>query len=261
MYFELNDKIYYIKDFDYIWIRRFNKSEFFYKEQFNYIEEKYLKSEWDELFDSIFTLYNDKLVTPTTIKICITLQLIKAKEVGFQIPDTIISNSSSEITEFFENKECKIFSKALKHHSLTLENGSLVDYYGRTFNNINEVQRENTQAAPVIYQNQIDKNNSQEFRINVFNNCVSAFTYLNIKEDDWHFEDITGIEMKKVDIPSEIKTKILALFKKLKLVIGTADIIRCGDAWYFLEINIGGDWKWVENASGENITANIRELF
>lgn len=252
---------YDLDSIDYIWVRHFSSENFFFNDHLDYICRKYLVSEWTEVFDSIYSLYQEKLITPTNNRITKPKQLIYAKEVGLDIPNTIITNSRESLLDFFKNYNGKIFAKALRHHSFYNTDGTVIDFYGRTFEHVEMILLENIESAPVIYQEQIDKSNSTEYRINIFNGKISSFIYENVDSDDWHFEDITGLKMVKKDIPSTVKEKLFKLFKNLNLKVGTVDIINQEHRWYFLEINIGGDWKWLESASGEDITKDAIDLF
>lgn len=255
------NKTYFVNDFDYIWVRRFSIDTFDFCENFTEIENKYFKIEWRDFFSALLELYPEKLLVPVYHGISKPRQLITAKKVGLKIPNTIITNSIDSIKDFFGNNSGKIFAKALKHHSIDNNDGTLTDFYGLTFSSVNEIEKENVQFAPVIYQNQIDKLSSKEFRVNVFKKYITSFTYENITEDDWHFEDINGIKMSEKKIPEDIQKKILDLFHELNLHIGTVDLIEHDDNWYFLEVNTGGDWKWLENSADVNLSEEIVQSF
>ncbi|ATF26391.1 ATP-grasp domain-containing protein [Brochothrix thermosphacta] len=255
------NKTYTLNDFDYIWVRHFNDDNFFQFSDFDYILHKYLLVEWSELFYAICEIHPEKIVTPIQKKITKPLQLLEAKKMGFSIPRTIITNSATDLDHFFYGLKTKIFAKSLKHHSIYASDGSLLDFYGRTFDSLETLKKENIKAAPVIYQEQLPKDRSTEYRINIFGESISSFRYENVKNHDWHLEDITGIEMSEKKLPLDIQQKLLSLFEKLNLKIGTVDLIHCNHKWYFLEINLAGDWRWLEQAANTDLSQDISSFF
>ncbi|EUJ35398.1 ATP-grasp domain-containing protein [Brochothrix campestris] len=122
-----------------------------------------------------------------------------------------------------------------------------MDFYGRTFNTLDDVKQENIKAAPVIYQELLPKNKSVEYRINVFGDKISSLKYSNVQSDDWHFEDIRGIKMLEYKLPIDLK-------------IGTVDLIFYQNTWYFLEINLAGDWRWLEHAASTDFSKDVLSI-
>jgi hypothetical protein len=59
-------------------------------------------------------------------------------------------------------------------------------------------------------------------------------------------------------LPVDLETRILRLHKQLGLIYGAYDLIESvtGDV-FFLECNPGGQWAWLENATGLPITRSL----
>lgn len=155
--FKFHGEVYDLNDFNFIWIRHFSEENFFIKHNLESMVKKYLTSEWGELFYALLELNFEKTLTPVCKIISKPLQLIEAKKVGLLIPETIITNSKKDFADYFQKYHGKIFAKALKHHSLYKEDGTVLDYYGRSFDSKNLTLLENMEFAPVIYQNLLDK--------------------------------------------------------------------------------------------------------
>lgn len=47
---------------------------------------------------------------------------------------------------------------------------------------------------------------------------------------------------------------ILNFFKVAHINFGTVDFIIKDDKWYFLEINVNGDWAWLENLANTSFS-------
>jgi glutathione synthase/RimK-type ligase-like ATP-grasp enzyme len=74
---------------------------------------------------------------------------------------------------------------------------------------------------------------------------------------DWR-KDQLNVGYKTFDLPIEIKTKLLALHKEFKLVYGAYDfIVDPNGEYYFLEVNPAGQWLWMEEAIGLNISEAV----
>ena len=62
-------------------------------------------------------------------------------------------------------------------------------------------------------------------------------------------------------LPPEIASGLRRLLGNLGLLYGAADLRRREDgAWFFLEVNPGGQWYFVEQRTGQPITAALAAL-
>jgi hypothetical protein len=64
--------------------------------------------------------------------------------------------------------------------------------------------------------------------------------------------------VESVDLPAEMKQRLLALMGQLRLVYGAIDMRLTPEGRYvFLEINPAGQWLFVEERSGQPITYSL----
>ena len=62
-------------------------------------------------------------------------------------------------------------------------------------------------------------------------------------------------------LPAEVEQGLRALVRSLGLAYGAADFRRRSDgAWYFLELNPGGQWLFVERRTGQPITGALAAM-
>lgn len=171
-----------------------------------------------------------------------------ATEVGLLIPDTLVSNSKSEILTFLEkNGKCitKSISESFTYSSQSkrfLQYTTLVDY-DFIEKNFDEY------IFPSIFQRCIDK--IADIRVFILNSKIysmaifsqnSQQTKIDFRNYDLENENRT-IPFK---LPSKIERTLLKLMKKLDLNSASVDFVYSTDKKiYFLEINPFGQFGMV----------------
>ncbi|HET6438744.1 MAG TPA: alpha-L-glutamate ligase [Anaeromyxobacter sp.] len=78
-------------------------------------------------------------------------------------------------------------------------------------------------------------------------------------------DDYRGVESQcrfaPCALPAKVERGLCRLRRDLGLVFGAADLRRSDDgSWYFLEMNPSGQWGFVEERTGQPITAALAEL-
>jgi len=75
---------------------------------------------------------------------------------------------------------------------------------------------------------------------------------------DWRVDQFKHGLYSLHDLPADIRTKLQLFMARLSLVYGAVDLIvtKSGD-YVFLEVNPGGQWKWLEDVTAVPITAEI----
>lgn len=222
-------------------------------------EKIYLLNEYEALLRNLFSTIKAKWVSdPYSIYQAENklYQLRIAADLGFRIPNTLVTNSKERLKTFYIENLKNVILKPLSQSKIN--NGDETDFI---FTNILKEehinQLENYDLTPCIYQERIEK--SIELRVtvvgqNVFCAAVNSQVNENTKTD-WRKEKLKFfIE----DIPSEIKEKCILLVKNLNLKFGAIDLIKDKNGNYiFLEINPNGQWAWIENETNLKISDSI----
>ncbi|MBO0330086.1 ATP-grasp domain-containing protein [[Muricauda] lutisoli] len=226
-------------------------------------EKLYLLSEYDSLTKNILSsidcnwLSKPKNIYNAENK---TLQLKKAKELGFLIPPTLITNDKSSIKKFYLMHGQNIIVKPIGY--------SLINYSdspGYIFTN--EVNSQIIKTIdqyyinPCIFQKNIQKD--YEIRVTVVGSELFAAKCDSQKNDETKTDWRRGkLLFKEVEIPSQISNLCVSLVKKLELGFGAIDLIKTeNDEYYFLEINPNGQWAWIEMQTKQPISeALIKQL-
>lgn len=179
------------------------------------------------------------------------LQLLAAKESGFLIADTLISNNADKIKSIYSKN--KIFAKAVHHHFIEYPSGILNNAYGHTNQKIFE--NKNYKLAPTIFQKKLSK--IKEIRVFYINGELIASKYNNIKNDDWHLDGISNMKINSIMVPNDVQSKVQLLMEKLKLNYGAIDLGIVNNKCYFFEVNPTGDWRWLESKTNQNISDKV----
>ncbi len=175
-------------------------------------------------------------------------QLRVAKQVGFTIYPTIITNDPKTAEEFYQKYSADIVYKPLRHGRLTREH-----HTGLIFTN--RVKPEHlawfsqVSLAPSQFQKYVKK--QLELRITVIGTKVFAVEIHSQEipetKDDWRKVRSESLRHHRHKLPEEIETKCKELLQELHLAFGAIDMVLTPDGTYvFLEINPNGQWAWIQ---------------
>jgi glutathione synthase/RimK-type ligase-like ATP-grasp enzyme len=167
-------------------------------------------------------------------------QLAIAKDVGFNFPKTLISNSSNKAIAFSST-----------YHSIIKPLSS-----GRVYseskvgiiqtNIVNEDFRiEGLELSPSYFQEYIKKD--YEVRVTIICNSVFAVRIEASNQVDWRKSDSIN-HYSNIVLPQDITDKCYKMMDKLNLRFGAFDFIVNNGNYYFLEVNPNGQWLWLEEA-------------
>lgn len=222
-------------------------------------EQLYILNETESLFENIFSsLTTNWLSSPSAVyeaenKI---LQLKTAIKIGFNIPQTLITNSKQELKHFYSDCNRDIILKPISQTRIQYNEGSAFIFT----NPVPEIFIENIDSydlTPCIYQKNISK--EYELRVTVVGDSVfSAAVFSQADEEtknDWRKKKL---RFQQVELPNEIHQKCITLLQELDLQFGAIDLIKTPNGEYvFLEINPNGQWAWIETQTGQKISDAI----
>lgn len=188
-------------------------------------------------------------------------QLNLAKEIGFKIPDFIVTNNPIRVQEFVK-KHGKIIYKTL-HHPKKI--GKIEDMHVFFTNIVEEKHLQNLQRVsitPCLFQSYIEK--TYEVRITVVGNEIFSERILSqgsLKTMiDWRREP-SDLQHEIEILPQDVSERCIKLVKTLNLSYGAIDMIFNEKLDYvFLEINPNGQWLWMEKILGLPISKAIATI-
>ncbi|GAB1858473.1 ATP-grasp ribosomal peptide maturase [Flavobacteriaceae bacterium MHTCC 0001] len=181
-------------------------------------------------------------------------QLRVARNIGFLIPATIITNSKHALdnyraTQMTKNIIFKPFHGNEQHWRET-----------RILSTEDEQQIENLKFSPVIFQDYIEA--TVDLRITVVDGKIfPAEIHSQTSKYKVDFRmDMKNVTVKAHKLPKEIRLKILELMKRLNLVYGAIDMRLTPNGDYvFLEINPAGQWLFIESETKQPIAKAIAD--
>lgn len=239
-----------------VWFRRTKLPEI---ENLSQEERLYILNETDSFFKNLFSSLPAKwLSQPDSVYKAENklLQLKTAQKIGFQIPETIITNSKSELKQFFKENNENIIIKPISQTRIQYSE-SLAFIFTNTVSKeiIDEIEKYD--LTPCIFQQNISKD--YEVRATVVGEEVFAAAVFsqtdNETKTDWRKKKLQFI---KTTLPCEIELLCVQLLKELYLEFGAIDLIKTPEGKYvFLEINPNGQWAWIENQTGQKISEAI----
>lgn len=176
------------------------------------------------------------------------LQLRAAQNIGFRVPDTLISNVPAEVREFVGAGQ-RVIYKPLRGASW-LVNGEVHGTYTTPVTTADLPSDGLLRACPGIYQALVRK--SYEVRAQFFGNtCMAAkidSNQMEYGEYDWRRHQTTSDpNSEPVALPENIESLCLQMMRELRIVSGAFDLIvdESGE-WVFLEVNPVGQFAFLE---------------
>ena len=263
--FELYDKnsnktINLLKDISSIYFRRPhlpNLMQFCYKKK----EKNFIEKELYYTLEGLYSILKNKfwISNPNDIRVAENkiLQLQIAKEVGFNLPASLLSNSKKKEIAFLDKYNAII--KPIKSGVVYEDDKNISLIYTALINKKDLL--ENNSKFPAYLQEAIFP--KTDIRVTVVGNKVFAakIIYDNLNKIDWREIDSTNIKYEEHVLPENIISKCIQIVQKFNLIFGAIDLaIGKNGKYIFFEINPNGQWAWLEKNLGQNISEEIVNL-
>ena len=175
-------------------------------------------------------------------------QLRVATEVGFVIPQTLVTNKAESAKEFFHQVNGKMVSKLLTPLSRTMESTSFF-FYTSVVKEEDLQDAESLRYCPMVFQEQIPK--QWELRVvyvngKVFVGALDASIY-NTSKVDWRKPGVDVGVWQHYELPEQVLRRLQIFMNKLGLLFGALDFIFTpSEDYVFLEVNPVGEWGMLE---------------
>lgn len=179
------------------------------------------------------------------------VQLKEAKKAGFNLPQSLITNSDSAASKFcIENKSIikpVSVGKIVGREEVGIIQTNMVD---------NNIEIQGLSSSPAYFQSYEAK--EYEIRLTILQGQLFGVRIDSTDKVDWRKENAV-LHYRKVQIPQEIASKCLTIMKKLNLDFAAFDFIVRDGLYIFLEFNANGQWLWLEEELKLNISESIIE--
>lgn len=177
------------------------------------------------------------------------LQLQLARDNGFQIPDTLISNDPGEIRKFFSGRESTVVKSFIPFGWRKEDDGRIVALTSEIPCDF-EIENESLRLQPAIYQDKIKK--AFEVRYTIFGDYEFAIRIDSQRRKethlDWRAAPPKHEEVSPIILPDSIRYRCRGLMQSLGISFGCFDLINNEEGEYiFLEVNEAGQFLWIED--------------
>ncbi|GLQ76044.1 MvdC/MvdD family ATP grasp protein [Vibrio penaeicida] len=176
-------------------------------------------------------------------------QLMLARKVGLNLPNTLTSNSPEAVRDFFADNNGKIITKMQTAFSVWNDDVEQVVFTNKVEEEHLE-KLEELNLCPMVFQEHVIKD--VELRATVVGNQVYCASIdpdiMKGMETDWRKRGVYTLDKwQPFELPQEEADKLIRLATELKLNYGAADLILTPDGQYkFLEINPCGEFYWMD---------------
>jgi len=137
----------------------------------------------------------------------------------------------------------------------------LIEYDDRDFfiftNKVDpeDLEEDSLRLAPCVFQELISP--KSDYRVTVVGKDIYS---VKVKPKnayiDWRREK-EEVAFEKSDLPSDVIRFCFNLVAELGLVFGAIDLVEKNGEYYFLEINPNGEWAWLQEEVGLDISGSI----
>ena len=223
-------------------------------------DEQLSRSQWAAfirgltVFDNVLWVNHPQATYKAEIK---SYQLYIAKKIGFDVPDTIITNTGQHLNKI-RQENGRFVIKTLDPVILSIDHREAFIY--TNFIEYDELKKANLSNAAVILQQALIP--KVDIRVTVVGNFTFAVDIRqNNKgiEKDWRLEK-NNVRYTKINLPNDIENRCITLVKELELEFGAIDLALCDGKYYFLEINPTGEWAWLMDHTKLEIDKAIAKL-
>ena len=182
-------------------------------------------------------------------------QLRVAQDVGFELPDTLITSCIGAVREFVAPRG---------HDRVVYKAFSATEKEWRETRLLKENELdllENVKYAPVIFQEYIEA--EVDLRVTVVGDKIfpaAIYSQETSYKVDFRI-DMSDARVEATHLPTDVEDKIHAFMDRLGLVYGAIDMRRTPDGRHvFLEINPAGQWLFIEQRTGQPIAETMAQL-
>jgi glutathione synthase/RimK-type ligase-like ATP-grasp enzyme len=193
------------------------------------------------------------------------IQAKVASDVGFITPETYIGSNPRVARKFCEDliaAQREVCTKPISNSKVTID-GEQKTRFTEKLNHDALAEMDSLTHCPIIFQGYIEK--SYEIRATVIGSTIYAAKIESQVAGgqtavDWRRYNIPKTPHSPYKFPLSIEQKIFDLHDRLGLIYSSFDFIRTPSGEYvFLETNPFGQWLWIEDLTGLEISKGIAQ--
>ena len=173
-------------------------------------------------------------------------QLFLASKLGFQIPDSIVTNDLEQAKQFAGKYDDQLVAKAL-YAPLIEEPDQDFFVFTNKINTSDLVEEDEIRVCPTIFQQCLSP--KVDYRVTVIGNMVFPVRIEYQMEQPSHIDWRTvkdQIQFTSCKLPPDLENLCRQYVKENGLIFGAIDLIEYEGEFFFVEINPNGEWGWLQ---------------
>lgn len=185
------------------------------------------------------------------------VQLVRAHECGLEVPETVLTNEAAAFEEFA--RRGRTVTKMLGAGSLTYDGVHNVAWT-RVLDAADLDDLSGIETTVHLGQRWVPK--SFEARVMAIGDRLTAVGIHAGTERahvDWR-SDYDALRYQLIELPPQVADGIHALMRRFGLLYAALDFVVSPNGWVFLELNPGGQYGWLEAATGVSFTGQLADL-
>ena len=223
---------------------------------------EYVWTEWNTFFKALCVIIGDRWFSnPDYIQLAENKprQLRLAHEIGFYVPETIITNDINAVEEIKE--AFSLVAKPLKQALIGANDFEKV-IFTSDIRTISDEDSNSISVCPVIFQRLIPK--ETDIRVTVVGKQLFAVAIHSQETEDtridWRRGTNPNLQHEVIELPDDVAEKCVQIVQSQSLRFGAIDLVQDLDGkFWFLECNPNGQWAWIENRTGLPIAGAITD--
>jgi glutathione synthase/RimK-type ligase-like ATP-grasp enzyme len=191
------------------------------------------------------------------------LQLRIAREVGLEVPRTLITNDRAALREFAATCPDGLVAKMLSSFAVHKDGKEQVVFTTR----LGPAELESLdglELSPMTFQECVPK--EYELRVTVVGQRVMTCAIDSMAqagaETDWRRRGpLLSDSWRPAELPADVQSRVLKLMDAFHLNYGAIDFIHTPDGrWVFLEVNPAGEFFWLDHIVDHAISDAMADL-
>lgn len=191
-------------------------------------------------------------------------QLDAAVRAGFRVPHTVVTNDPDDAVAAWEAMGGRAVVKWLARPQLAGPDGSNNLFYTHVLTRRDLLRLDALADGPLLFQAYVPKR--AELRVTVIGSAVFAASIdsqsSRVTRHDWRHYDENLATFTAHKLPAKVAAACRSVLRSLGLAFGAVDLILQPDGEYvFLECNPNGQWLFVEQQTGQRLSAAMVRWF
>lgn len=193
-----------------------------------------------------------------------SLQLAVAREVGLDLPRTLVSNDADALRAFWDECHGQVITKMQASFAVYDAEGNENVVFTNTLSQADVDDPQGLELCPMTFQEKLAKRLELRTTIvgdRVFTAAIDSASTAGA-ETDWRRRghELIGA-WKEYALPAEVEGRCVELMDRLQLNYGAIDIIVTPDDRHvFLEVNPSGEFFWLEHEPGFPVSSALADV-